>query len=335
MIERFTTLLFESPVSSLSATLVAPIAMTVWFRSRALHANEPERPAKWILYSQWLQVICLCTVAVWWSLWDLHRVSVLERGRLSGLMFLDPELLTVILFFGLPVGATAVARLIASASGRTFFATKWSSTDLLRLTFWGTASTTLVFLMVAKGFDAACSRSLTSFFWLVGAAILQIIGVAQFRMAQGIIFRRVRSGEVYKRAFSLAGSMGINLKRVYVVPVGRGHLANAHGWPRSIAVTENYGKFLHGPELDFVIGHELSHGKELHGIKNLVVAPMVLSVLVLASFLFPSTLEPLRPILDIAVILMPVLINRFISRRFEYAAESRSGEASPSKSQSS
>jgi len=101
-------------------------------------------------------------------------------------------------------------------------------------------------------------------------------------------------------------------------------LANAHGWPRSIAVTENYGKFLHGPELDFVIGHELSHGKELHGIKNLVVAPMVLSVLVLASFLFPSTLEPLRPILDIAVILMPVLINRFISRRFEYAADAAS-----------
>jgi Zn-dependent protease with chaperone function len=104
----------------------------------------------------------------------------------------------------------------------------------------------------------------------------------------------------------------------------RGHLTNAHGWPRSIAVTENYGKFLHGPELDFIIGHELSHGEELHGIKNLAVAPVVLCVLALVCRLLPTTLVTFRPILDIVVTLLPTLISRFISRRFEFAADAAS-----------
>jgi Zn-dependent protease with chaperone function len=181
-----------------------------------------------------------------------------------------------------------------------------------------------VFLLVATGFDAVYRRSWTSVFWLIAAAIFRMVGKAQFLTAQGIIFRRVKSGEVYKRAFSLAGRMKVSLRRVHVVPIGRGHLTNALGWPRSIAVTENYTKFLHEPELDFVIGHELSHSKELHGIKNLAVAPVVLSFLALACCLFPAILAPFRPILDVVVILMPVLIDRFFSRRFEYAADAAS-----------
>ena len=324
MNERITSLLFESPVPSLFATLVLPIALTVWFRSRALHASVSERPAKWIVYGQWLQVIYLCAVAAWWSLWDFQRVPSLARALHLGMTSVGPSLATLILFLGLPVVALAIARLIVNASGRTFFASKWTPTDLVRLTFWGTASSTLVLLLVASGFDAIYRRSWTGILWLIAAAFLQMVGFSRFRSAQGIIFRRVRSGEVYKRAFTLAKSMNVNLKRVHVVPIGRGHLTNALGWPRSIAVTENYGKFLRGPELDFIIGHELSHGKDLHGIKNLIVAPVVVVFLVLVCCLFPATLVPFQPILDIVVTLTPILITRFFSRRFEFAADAAS-----------
>lgn len=324
MNERIITLHLESPVYGLFATLVLPIALTVWFRSCALRANELERPTKWIVYGQWLQVIYICTVAVWWSLWDFQRVPELARTQLLGMTSLDPALATLILFLVLPLGAVAIARLIAAAAGRTFFATKWTATDLVSVTFWGTASSTLVFLLVAIGFDAAYSRSWTGILWVIAAGFLRVVGMSRYRRAEGIIFRRVRSGEVYKRAFSLAKTMNVNLNRVHVVPTGRGHLTNAHGWPRSIAVTENYGKFLHGPELDFVIGHELSHGKELHGIKNLAVAPVVLCVLAPICCLLPATLVSFRPILDIVVTLLPILIARFISRRFEFAADAAS-----------
>jgi Zn-dependent protease with chaperone function len=316
--------LLESPSPSLAATLLAPIALTIWFRSRTLHAFEAERPTEWILYGQWLQVIYLCTVAVWWSLWDSQRVPTLSQERFLLLTSLDPAFAKLILFVGLPVAALAIARLIATVAGRTFLATNWKAADLVKLTFWGTVSSTVVFLLVALGFDDIYRRSWASILWLIAAAFLRIVGVPCLLRAEGLKFRRVKSGEVYKRAFSLAKNMNVNLKRVHVVPVGRGHLANAHGWPRSIAVTENYGKFLHGPELDFIIGHELSHGKELHGIKNLAIAPGVLCVLALMCYALPARLVYLRPALDIVVTLLPILVVRFISRRFEYAADAAS-----------
>jgi Zn-dependent protease with chaperone function len=324
MNERIATLLFESPVSSLFATLVVPIAMTVWFRSRALRVNELERPTKWILYGQWLQVIYICAIAVWWSLWDFQRVAPRARTQLLGLPFLDPALATLTLFLVLPLLAIAIARLIGAAASRRIFASKWTATDLVRRTFWGTASSTLVFLLVAIGFNAAYSRSWTGILWVIAAGFFRMVGLSRLRRAEGIIFHRVRSGEVYKRAFSLANSMNMKLDRVHVVPIGRGHLTNAHGWPRSIAVTENYGKFLHGPELDFIIGHELSHGKELHGIKNLAVVPVALCVLAPMCCFLPVTLVGFRPLLDMVVTLLPILIARFVSRRFEFDADAAS-----------
>jgi Zn-dependent protease with chaperone function len=89
-------------------------------------------------------------------------------------------------------------------------------------------------------------------------------------------------------------------------------------------VTENYGKFLHGPELDFIIGHELSHGKELHGIKNLAVVPVALCVLAPMCCFLPVTLVGFRPLLDMVVTLLPILIARFVSRRFEFDADAAS-----------
>jgi len=52
----------------------------------------------------------------------------------------------------------------------------------------------------------------------------------------------------------MAKDMKTPLKRVYVVPAGRGHLTNAYGLSESIAVTDNYGKFLDRAELDLSSG---------------------------------------------------------------------------------
>ena len=324
MDERIITSHFEGSIYSLFATLVLPIALTVWFRARTLRANELDRPTKWIIYGQWLQVVYICTVAVWWSLWDFQRAPSLVRTQLNGMTSFDPGLATLVLFLVLPLGAVAIARLITAAASRMFFASKWTATDLVRLVFWGTASSALVFLLVAIGFDAVYSRSWTGILWVIVAGFLRVIGMSRYRRAEGIMFRRVKSGEVYKRAFSMARSMNVNLDRVHVVPIGRGHLTNAHGWPRSIAVTENYSKFLHGSELDFIIGHELTHGREFHGIKNLAVAPVVLCVLAPICCWLPATLVSFRPILDIVVTLLPILFASFISRRFEFAADAAS-----------
>ena len=289
-----------------------------------MQVDEIGRAQRWIALCQWLQVIFPLTVAIWWSLWDVQGVSVFVEGALRRRSLLDPALTTLVIFIGLPTAATALARFIFFTAGRTILETKLTSNDLVALVFWRTISWTVALLFVAAGFDSFYSRKWTGFAWLFSAALLGFIGEARSRAAEGINMRRVKSGDCYKRAFVMAGNMKIPLTRVYVVPIGRGHLANAFGGPLSIAVTENYAKLFRGPELDFVIGHELSHGKEWHVVKQLAVWPVMITALGLLYRFLPSVSMSLRPVLDLGVILLPILVSRFISRRFEYAADAQS-----------
>jgi Zn-dependent protease with chaperone function len=99
---------------------------------------------------------------------------------------------------------------------------------------------------------------------MLGAGVAAIVGPMRLQAAQGIRLRRVKSGTLYNRAFRLARKVGVDLERVYVVPPGRGHLTNAFGLWRGIALTDNFGEYLSGPQIDFVIGHELAHVKGRH-----------------------------------------------------------------------
>jgi len=157
--------------------------------------------------------------------------------------------------------------------------------------------------------------------WLVIAAIVAMLGMLRLRSAEGMKLQEVKGGELYKRAFVLAKMTKTPLKRVYVVPAGRGHLTNAYGGSHTIAVTDNYGKFLTSAQLDFVIGHELGHAKAKHGRKKLLITAAVIAGIALASFVMSPFLFPFRPLFDGLVVFVPILTFYFLSRRFEYAAD--------------
>ena len=203
---------------------------------------------------------------------------------------------------------------------------RWTATDVLRLALWQTVSPTGALLLVATGFDAMYSRRLVGILWLVFAAMLAIVGRYRFRVAEGMKLQRVKSGEVYKRAFAMAKEMQTPLKRVYIVPTGKGQLTNAYGLSESIAVTDNYGKFLDRAELDFVIGHELGHVKGKHGRTKLLIMAIVFAAFAIVCFFFPPAFRQFRPLLDFLLLLGPMLTSYFLSRRFEYAADKYSVE---------
>jgi hypothetical protein len=66
-----------------------------------------------------------------------------------------------------------------------------------------------------------------------------MLGMLRLRSAEGMKLQEVKGGELYQPPFVLAKITKTPLKRVYVVPAGRGHLTNAYGASRTIAVTDN------------------------------------------------------------------------------------------------
>jgi Zn-dependent protease with chaperone function len=304
-----------------AAILLAPVIITLWRRRLAFRMVEDERAGEWIRGRRQISIASLVMVGAWWALWDGASISPAIRIWASSWKW-PAGLVIPACFLVPPILATALVRLIVYGSNRTFLGDRWRAWDLVRLTMWSTAAPATAQVLAALGFESLYNKRWWGAIWLLTALVALASGASRLRRAEGLKMRKVKSGEIYKRAFSLARQMGVTLGDVAVVPVGRGNLTNAYGSAaRTVAITENYTAFLRGAQLDFVIGHELGHLRARHGLKRIGIMAGVFTVLILGCSLLPRSLLALRPLLDLIVALAPVLIHRCISRQFEYAAD--------------
>jgi Zn-dependent protease with chaperone function len=226
-----------------------------------------------------------------------------------------------VFFWAAPILSTALLELVSRSGDRAMLTQTWTATDILRLACWSTVAPPIALLMVAAGFHAIFEGVWAGTFWLFGAGIAAVVGPLQLQGAQGIKLRRVKSGTLYNRAFRLAKKVGIRLDRVYVVPPGRGHLTNAFGLWRGIALTDNFGEYLSSPQLDFVIGHELAHAKGKHTRKKFSLALVLVVIFVLLALMLSHAAAPFRPIFMLIAVSAPLLAIYGLSRYFEYSCD--------------
>ncbi|HEY7096685.1 MAG TPA: M48 family metalloprotease [Terriglobales bacterium] len=271
--------------------------------------------AGWSFIRRYLNIVILLSVSAWWSLSD----SSVFPNLLYRFGWNPESPQGVVFFWFIPI------TVVFGVYGLTYFADtiilhrKWTPWDLMQLVFWRTMSPTVTLLVVAMAFEDLYERRTIGVLWLGFAAVLTLISVVRLRAAQGMKLQRVKSGELYKRAFAMAKRENIELTRVYVVPAGKGHLTNAYGMSKAVAITDNYGKFLDEPELDFVVAHELGHVKRHHGRKKMLMAAVVYGIAaVLALIVGPSKS---RPVFNFVTALGPILLLYFVSRRFEYESD--------------
>lgn len=79
-------------------------------------------------------------------------------------------------------------------------------------------------------------------------------------------------------------------------------------------------EYLGGPQLDFVIGHELGHVKGRHTRKEFSVVLLIFVGLVLLAFGLPLT-TMYRPTFVLLALIVPLLAINAVSRHFEYACD--------------
>jgi Zn-dependent protease with chaperone function len=198
---------------------------------------------------------------------------------------------------------------------------KWRALDMIRLAFWGSIHPFVTVVLLAMGFEGAIERKWSAVIWFLGSAIAAVVGPVRLRAAQGFSWRKVKSGTLYVRALHLARKMGVSVRWVYVIPPGRGILTNAFATLRGVALTDNFGEFLHGPQLDFVIAHELAHNKNKHFRKQFLSLLLVVLSLSVMSWALASLIGPHESVFLLGFLLTILLSYFAISRRFEYEAD--------------
>lgn len=217
--------------------------------------------------------------------------------------------------------AIAIAEFLKYRTDGILVGKSWTTSDLFRLAIWNTISFALPVSTIAVAVDVLYHAHLYGLLWIVLAGIATVIGTVKLRLAEGIRPRQVKSGELYKRAMALSKKSGVRLERVSVVPFGRGRLTNAFSGWRGISITDDYGRWLRGSQLDFVIAHELSHVANKHGLKKLGVLAATVGALVPAARLASSPSVLLRVGVLWLAVLFPLMTFYLLSRRFEYQAD--------------
>jgi len=115
--------------------------------------------------------------------------------------------------------------------------------------------------------------------------------------------------------------MEVTLRKVFVVPAGKGHLTNAYGMSNAIALTDSLGQHLNDRQMDFVVAHEVAHVKLKHGRKHLLLVVAIFTITALSLFLLSLQTKNLHPLFQLLAIFGPLIALYYCSRRFEYSAD--------------
>jgi Zn-dependent protease with chaperone function len=261
-----------------------------------------------------MRVLNLLAVPVWWSL----SGALVELGTNQNSILDWPAWVHLVL--PLSVGIT-MERLITNWTDRRIDGRRWTIADLFRISLWHSFSSTVPLLLFAVGIDALTSRSFFAILWIVGAGFLARFADEGLRAAMGLSFRRVKSGELFRQSYAMAQRMGVRLVGVFVYPTGRGRLMNAHSRGGLIGMTDVCVHLFHGAQLDFMIGHELAHAQQNHGLKELGIVAGAYSVVGIMALAVPHLPLVWHIFFKFCVILIPLLISYSVSRRYEFAAD--------------
>jgi Zn-dependent protease with chaperone function len=308
-------------VFAVGSILLLPIILTCCFGWAASHFQTGQTKT-WSVYRGFGRFILAATIAGWWVTWYLGVRSALPAALVrKSLGTFESSTAETILFWVPPIVSLGIFLILCYIVDRKLLRQRWSFTQLLWRAWWRLVSFVIPLLMVAVGFRAIFDGRFVGIVWLGSAGIVSRIGTGFLRQAEGMKFNRLKSGELRNRALKMAKHMGVTIGRVYIVPAGKGHLTNAYGLSNAIGLTDSLGQYLTKTQMDYVMAHELAHVKLKHGRKHLLLVVAVFSILTLVSFRFSQHALFLRPLVQVAVIIVPLLAIYYSSRRFEYAAD--------------
>jgi|SRR6266850_1623194 len=326
MNDQLATFLASRPVDALFlpiGILVLPILLTLSFRQIALNQQtEPERNRIWASYREFTHFILVLTVAAWWVIWDLRgRDDLVSVIGSHWLQTVETSSLEAILFWIPPTVSLGIFLSLCRAVDKIVLRLKWTAHQILVQVCWILVSLVIPLLMVAAGFSNILDRKLGGIAWLISAGVISRVGTAFLRLAQGMKFNRLKSGELRNQALSIASGMGVPIGKVFVVPAGKGHLINGFGMRDAIGLTDNLGKYLTKAQKGYVIAHELAHVRLKHSRKHLLLVMAIFSITTLLLFSLPKQASPVRPVIQVLAIFGPLVTLYYGSRHFEYCAD--------------
>jgi len=306
--------------------ILSPLALLVWLGRRALSADVADKAVVWFSYMRSLQWILNFSLLAWWVALDYCHTEPMIRFFASGSRF-APFAAHPVLYESIgwlpPSFLWLLCYRISHPVQQKLRGLPWTKRELTLQALYSVLARLIPLAMFLTGLRVIGTGGFrSSFLWWVSAFLLRAFAAQALLKLTGMQPQALSSGELRDRAFAMADRIGVKLQQVYLIPSGKGQLANAFARTgNTISFTDYLLQRMSQREVNYVMAHELTHLKLKHPAKlgYAYISSFFLAMLALnfaPPFLHDSVVT--RYALIFAVV---SVFPYFWSRRFEYAAD--------------
>lgn len=318
--------------------LLAPAVWTLRMRRKTLRASEVDPAASWFGYFRFLHLATTGMWLLWLPLYawanpdeifhyltesNLASIYIEFAGRTPALP-LGLEILKLVLYFAPPVLATVLCHLLSHKVFTRVRGMQWSPSEVVRQALWSQASFIVpVFFLLLGLSSIQRNPSLAAACIVLGLVSWQACARLSAK-AHKCPPQALTTGGLRDRIFELAARAGVPLKQIYILPAGKGQMANAFARSdNTVMLTDLLPRHLSEREVTAVVAHELAHLKEGHPrslgvtfISTIVGAGFVMSLLARSA-----NMDRWTPALFSVGLAAAMLVTHYVSRGYERHAD--------------
>jgi Zn-dependent protease with chaperone function len=328
------------------AFVLFPVAITLWMRRTALVLGKQDPTAAWFSYFRTINWCIKGSMLLWITSGLGARQGLQDWSSFA----FSPGWATTLLDIAVMIGPAFVIYFACLSLSYPLHlhlrGTTWTRREFLlqQLINAGVQAFPLLFFVAAIESIAKNPNAAASYFLL---ALLSwfVLRNLQMRVSKSYP-HALTTGELRDRVFALANKARVKVTQIFVLPTGKGQVANAYAAGNGVIMFTDYLlQHLSKREVEAVAAHEIAHLQLGHVKKRglaLYAALMLPALLGMClEILFDRTRLPNMPIgvaaqlysgmawfwhwsqRDFVLILAALLLFYLLSRRFEFAADER------------
>jgi Zn-dependent protease with chaperone function len=316
----------------LLAALLLPVFLAIWLRRRALSAQVPDKASIWFSYLRYQQWMLNGSLVLWWASCETAHIGpftqFLLQNSVPRLPWV-PALVSTLLTWIPPVVVWIVCVIISDPVQEQLRGLQWTRKELALQAGYALSSALLPILLAVKGIGALARGDFRVAILLIFAAlVVKFIARVKLQKVMGMQPQALTTGELRDTAFAMAQRLGVKLQQIYVIPAGKAQMANAFARTgNTIAFTDYLLQRMSRREVNYILGHELSHLrlKHLQKLSFAFVGSLFAGIFLLTAlraFLPPS------PFFRYGILFSIMSLGPYFwSRRFEFAADAGAVQA--------
>src|SRR4051812_2231983 len=345
--------LFYGPAHSLSrsigiaiAFILFPIAVTLWVRRTALVLGKHDPTAAWFSYFRTINWCIKGSMLLWITSGLGARQEIQEWLSFA----FSPGWATTLLDITVTIAPAFVIYFACLSVSYPLHlnlrGTRWTRREFLlqQLLNAGVQAFPIMFFVAAIETIVKDANAAASFFLL---ALFSWIVLRNVQMSVNNSYpHALTTGELRDRVFALAEKARVKVTQIFVIPTGKGQIANAYAsGNRVVMFTDYLLQHLSKREVDAVAAHEIAHLELGHVKKRALALYAALVMPALLGLCMEIFVNPTRNSTmpegvvtqlysaaawfwhwsqrDFVLILAALMLFYLLSRRFEFAADER------------